>query len=275
VGTSEARPDPDDLAGGGERRASVTAAFDARTLRRVRHLLVVVVVLLALGNALALVFRHLTGNAEVFGFVEFADLAQELSLGTWIASLLLLATGALAGISGVADDREGGRWRRNWYALGALLAFMSLDEVAVVHERVADLTRRALDTSGAFHFAWTIPAAVIVVVFAVAQARFVRGLPAPTRRRLLLAGAVFVGGAMGLELVESAVYTSAGNVMTATFDVLSAVEEVLELTAVSLALLTLAEHLLASQAAVRIAPDRLDDVEPVEHPPARVAVDRR
>lgn len=228
----------------------VTVTVDGRTVRLVTRVLAAAVAVLALLNVLALALRYGVAGGTSWSWLELLDLNRESSLGTWVAGTLLTVLALVCLACGLQERRRGGRWERNWALLAVAFAYVSIDEVLAVHERVAPPVREALDLDGALYFAWTLPALVLVAVFGLVQLGFLTALPRTTRTRLLAAAGLFLTGAVGLELVESAVFTAAGNEFTLTFDGLSAVEEVLELSAVVLALRALLLHVVDRQTAV-------------------------
>ena len=56
-------------------------------------------------------------------------------------------------------------------------------------------------TYGIFYFAWVIPATALLILLAIGFLPFFRSLPAETRRLFLVAGAIFLGGALGAEVI--------------------------------------------------------------------------
>ncbi len=229
------------------KRLRIIAVVDGPGIHRLARALGVGVAVLALLNVVAIVLRHGLGHEWVLGFRDLIDLNREGSFGTWFAGLLLAALAAVSVLCGVQDQRLGGRWRRNWFLLAGAFVYVSMDEILAIHERVALVVRPALGTSGALYFAWTIPALLLVALFGLVQLRFLAQLARATRLRLFAAAGVFLTGAVGLEMIESAVFTAAGRQQTLLFDSLSAVEEVMELSAVALALCALLHHLLRDE----------------------------
>jgi hypothetical protein len=73
---------------------------------------------------------------------------------------------------------------------------VSLDEAAEIHEHLGGL----VGTHGILYFDWVIPAAAVVVVLAAVYLPFMRALPRITRNRLVLAAAIYIGGALVMEL---------------------------------------------------------------------------
>jgi len=97
--------------------------------------------------------------------------------------------------------RAGDRYALHWRVLSIIFLYLSVDEAASIHELAIGPLRSALNTSGIFYFAWVIPAAALVLLFVLAYLRFLAHLPGKTRRLFLLAGIIYVSGALGMELV--------------------------------------------------------------------------
>jgi len=79
---------------------------------------------------------------------------------------------------------------------------MSVDEASSIHELAIRPLRSALGVqAGVLYFTWVVPAGAAVLLVGIAYLRFVLHLPAATRRLFVIAGGVYVGGALGLELI--------------------------------------------------------------------------
>ncbi|MEX2262167.1 MAG: hypothetical protein WD696_09460 [Bryobacteraceae bacterium] len=134
-------------------------------------------------------------------FERLFDLNGEGNVPTWFSSCLLLICSALSGLIGVRERARAAEGARYWLGLSLIFLFLSLDETASIHEKPDYLLRRTLGTTGFFHFAWVIPAIVLVAAFGLLYLRFVLKLPAATRRLLVWAGLIYIGGAVGMEMV--------------------------------------------------------------------------
>ena len=66
--------------------------------------------------------------------------------------------------------------------------------------------------SGFIYYAWVVPGAIFVLIVALAYLRFFASLPRKTRRQFLVAGALFVLGALGMEMLSAQLISSYGGV---------------------------------------------------------------
>lgn len=85
---------------------------------------------------------------------------------------------------------------------------MSFDEAAQIHEKFSFPVQQMLNTSGAFFFAWVIPGLVFVGLFAITFLGFLRALPLKIAAMMVLGGAFYVFGAIGMEMVGSMAVTT-------------------------------------------------------------------
>ena len=90
-------------------------------------------------------------------------------------------------------------WKR-WALLSGLFLFMSADEASAIHEILIRPLRTGLGLSGILYFSWVVPAIVLVGALAIFLAPFLVRLPRLHAVRFVGCGAVFLGGALGMEL---------------------------------------------------------------------------
>ncbi len=214
------------------------------SLKRVGRLLAVVVVFTVLASGLGEVSRTFEGSGRpLLGLLRFFRASfnpnADQTVISWLtASLLLGCTLLLRTISSVMQERPWGPWR----LLGWLFVFLSLDEAISIHERVGELVSDRFETSGFFLSAWVIPYGALVLIVAVSYLPFLWRLPPDTRWRVILAGAVYVSGALGMEMIQARIVDHAGS-GTLSVAMLAVVEEGLELTGAAFFLTVLLRHI--------------------------------
>jgi hypothetical protein len=170
--------------------------------------------------ALALVIVHIVAMQIIFnGQLSFADrhgieywhlsvldLDEEESFGTWFSSGILFFAGLLLLGRARVLRASGGR-AVGWLTLGFGFLFLSMDEVVALHELVNTLME---DTE------WTLIGFPILIAVGVGFIPFLRGLPRRTALLFIVAGAIYGGGAVGVEhFTDDAVNSLHYNMWTA------------------------------------------------------------
>jgi hypothetical protein len=179
----------------------------------------------------AQVLRFLTGDDRLFGLVYMFSLGAETNVPAFYAAFsLLLATLLLAAV-GVASRGDPSAGTGYWLGLAAVFFYLSIDEMIGLHERLSEPLRSELGTSGLLHYAWVIPYGVGVLVFGALYLRFLALLPRPTAVRFVAAGILFIGGAIGAEMVGGWVLEQYGSASVA-FVTIQTIEEVLEMVGI-------------------------------------------
>lgn len=191
------------------------------------------------GATCALLAGHLlvTMGSEVTGHPLFAlprwfDLGGEANLPTYFASANLLFAAALTAVAAAGCER---RWVRvGWWGLALGFALMSLDEATLIHEGIVGglLVHKLGRGEGAFYYRWYLVYIPLVVMLGAVYAPFLRALPWRTAAVFAAAGALFLTGAIGVEMVESGL--TAGDASRVRVLVNLAVEEGAELLGISL-----------------------------------------
>jgi hypothetical protein len=193
-------------------------------------------------SLLGQVSKYFLGHDNLKGFVPTFYVDYESNVPTWYSAFqLALAAGLLAMVAAVKTARHA-PFRRHWAALSLIFFLLSIDEVAMIHEYPIDPLRRALGAGGLLYYTWVIPGAAFVALVGLGFCRFLRHLPERTRNGFLLAGAVFVGGAIGVEMLSGLQADLYGE-ENFIYAMIITVEELLEMIGIVLFIHTLWEYL--------------------------------
>jgi hypothetical protein len=157
------------------------------------------------------------------------NLDKELNYPTWFSAFMLLFCAILLAIIAAAKKKERDRYANNWKILSIIFVFLSLDEVISVHEIfiINDL-RKALNLGGVFYFIWVIPAVILLVIFSLSYLRFLRNLPQHTQYLFIQAACIYVGGALGMEMI-SGYYADLYGQRNLVYGLIASVEELTEM----------------------------------------------
>jgi hypothetical protein len=147
----------------------------------------------------------LSGHHESRGWLVIFDLDQEWNFPTVYSTLLLLIASALLALIAAERLRAGASDFRYWIVLSAIFCFFGFDEVFSFHNSAKHLVPLWFKHVGLFRLRWDlrwivigIPATILIGLFFVP---FIRRLPRRTAFGIVVAGIVYVGAALGLEVV--------------------------------------------------------------------------
>ena len=180
------------------------------------------------------------------------DLGHEPSLPQLYSSMLLAVSSVLLAV--VAVTRSGcglfGRDRWPWWVLSMGFAYLSIDEAIIIHEMLNSVLGQGT-IGGVLNFPWVLVGGIVVLLVALSLVPFLLRLDARTRNYFLASGAMYVGGAIGLELVESVIFETSG-IASTEMTLAIAVEEGLEMLGVSLFIYALLDFLRRYGGSLRI-----------------------
>jgi hypothetical protein len=176
-------------------------------------------------------------------FVQFFSVSSEGKFPTWFSGVTLVACGLLLALIGWAKYRNRDTYRMHWLLLSAIFFYISFDEVTSVHEEVGPILGDALGVTGAVLSGWVVPASICIVVLGLVYVRFLLRLPPRSRLLFLIAGSVYVAGALGLEFVGNAYVGANGRDLG--YGIIATIEEVLEMGGIVVFVYALLDYLEA------------------------------
>ncbi len=173
--------------------------------------------------------RHLAFNAEY-------------CLPAWYSSLMLFFSAALLTLTALSAERHGERHLLHWALLAAIFFGLSVDEATGVHEVLIEPLRSGLALDGFLHFGWVIPGAIVVALIGLFYLPFLLALPSRTRLMFFGAGLLYVGGALGMEVVGGKLLTLYGE-ESFPYQLAYCIEEIMEILGATLFATSLLGHL--------------------------------
>lgn len=228
-------PEPEPI-GSGTAHHHHTATW--AQVRRALTRLVVIAGLLVTIAGLAVELVHSRSHAPaVETFVDLLSLSLEGNVPTWYSSCLLFSCAIVLGAIAFDVGLRGGPRRLHWLGLAVGFLCMSIDEAVGLHEHLGGL----IGTGGLLYFDWVIPATAVIALVALVYFPFLRDLQARRRRRFIVAGVVYLVGAVGMELPLGWWTERAGDANT-TYALIDWIEESMEIAGVSIFLLALVER---------------------------------
>jgi len=165
------------------------------------------------------------------GLIPLVNVDTEVSIPSIYAFILLFIAAALLVLIAAQKKQARARHAAQWYILAAGFTFMAFDEGASIHELLMAPMGRLLGGSqpDIFYFTWIIPALAGIALVGLSFVRFIIDLPAKTRRAFLLAAALYLGGAVGFEMLGGELASAAG-MKNFGFSILATIEELMEMS---------------------------------------------
>ena len=193
----------------------------------------VVAFLLVLASIGGQLTKYLLGHDRVYGLVPLFYVDAEQNIPTLFSVLLLLCAALLLAVITVLKKQQKDPDVASWAILAVGFLLMAVDEAVSIHEKLITPVRGLLGEGplGIFYFAWVIPGIAVVLIVTLLLLRFLLRLPANTRFTFIAAGTLFIGGAIGMELVGGR-YTELHGHENLTYSMIAAVEESLEMAGV-------------------------------------------
>lgn len=200
---------------------------------------------------------------EVY-LIRFFDVDAEATLPTFFSVILLLIASLL--LAWVAAEQSARRRPMvlQWAGLACAFVILALDESLQIHEAVSRQVDRVVHTTGALHYAWVIPYSAVTLLLALTYIRFLLQLPRRIALGLVAAGAIYVSGAVGFEMIEAVALESAGH-NTIAYASLAGIEETFECLGVITLIGTLLKYIELQRMTLQLGEPSLQPrYEPVE-----------
>jgi hypothetical protein len=182
------------------------------------------------------------------GFVPLFSLSYEGNVPTFYSAIILALAAVLLAFSAIAAKKTQQKFVLHWWILSLGFSYIAIDEVFSIHEMAGEFVK----LSGVLFFSWVVPAAIVVIVVGLSYVKFLQHLPRRTAIRFLIAGAMYVGGAVAMEL-PLGYWTEKHGSHNLGYGLIDAVEETLEMLAVNLFNLWLLDHLASQNVNLRFA----------------------
>ncbi len=211
--------------------------------RTIAAALLSVIAVLSVLNALTLVAEFGFGHDYVKGLSPMFRLNAEGNIPTFFSALLLLSAAAICAAVAIAARRTGGRDWTGWAGLAAIALFLTLDEAAQIHElldRNRGWAESFVRTEGVFLGPWVIAYSALVLIVAVVYLPMFLRFASRYRRLFATAAALYVGGAIGVEMIGATQWSLDGDLLA--FEVINSIEEMMEMTALTIAIYALVSY---------------------------------
>ncbi|MBV7267662.1 hypothetical protein [Winogradskyella luteola] len=204
--------------------------FELRKSKVIRNLFIVVGILL-LGNLFAVFLRFNTEgmNSKMTRLIiKLFDFNLEANLPTYFSSLVLLSNGVLLALIGSRHKAIGNKFW-HWLGLSIIFVFLAFDEMIQIHEQLRAPMESLFNTTGLLYFAWFIPYTLVTIIIALAYFKFMMRLPKHVLKLFVIAGILYVFGAVGMEAIGG-MHAEVEGQYTFAYAMMYSFEELLEMS---------------------------------------------
>ena len=190
---------------------------------------------------------HCVVQVGIYGFgaekhwLDSLNMDRELNLPTLFSSSLLLISALLMQRLGHNSNPDAAD---DWRLLSKIFIFLALDEALQIHE-ILIIPGLRHQVHPALASTWVVPYAALALIMLWKFRSFLGSIPRATATGLLRSGAVYVGGAIGMEMIGSfAVRSRLIRLHSAWYGAITGLEEALELLGIILLIDALLRALL-------------------------------
>jgi hypothetical protein len=221
------------------------------TIRSLTWGLIAVAAFFLGASVLGQVGRFAWGWNDAWQIGRLTDVGIEQNLPTYFGMLLILGNAVLLGL--IARFRHGQRDAWCWKVLVVGFFYLAFDEGFHVHENWVQPVRQWLggDRFGLFYFAWVVPGLLIALTVGVVLAGFLRRLPLAYRVRFLVSALMFLGGCLGMEMLNGR-YQEVHGPESLVVHLMSDLEEAMEMAGMILFMNALCRYLAEFAPDIRV-----------------------
>jgi len=202
--------------------------LDSKYILRV---LFILFAFLLLANILGIIhklsFPSDSQNYIVKSIINLIDFDDEKNLPTLYSTALLFSISILLWLISLKEKKANNKYI-SWLLLSIVFFYLTLDEILSFHEHLVVPFRNTFDATGMFYFAWVIPYGVAVLIGFLISFKFLLRLPKRIYKLFILAGIVYLFGAIGMEMIGGSIAESKG-MENIIFYLVYTIEESLEM----------------------------------------------
>lgn len=173
----------------------------------------------------------LQSQYDIQSFPQYFNFDHEANFPSLYSALALGFCSYLLAIIATFKRAEKASYYRYWKWLSIIFIGLAVDEACSIHEISIPLLRKVINSEGFLYFPWILPASILIAIFLLTFRKFIFSLPPKTKILFILAGAIYVGGAIGLESVSGYIADTPG-LPIRSYAIASTIEELLEMLGV-------------------------------------------
>jgi len=156
-------------------------------------------VLLVLAHVATQSVKHFGGYEFFLGIVPMFNLDAEGNVPSGFQGITLVFAAVLLFYVALHERQRAMPSARRWLLLGFAFAYLAIDELGKVHETFDYLATRGRNADVPY---WILPLGAFALAVALYMLPLLRQVPRRTAQALVISGAIYVGGAAGVEFLS-------------------------------------------------------------------------
>ena len=203
------------------------------------------------------VYRHTFGlHKTLKGLIPLFNVDLEKNIPTFFSSILLLSCSTVLFVIYRKKHDERDRFQRHWAGLALIFLYLSIDEMASIHELADKPLRNLLNATGYLYATWILLGVLFSLIVFFVYCRFLISLESRWRTLFLLSGGIYIAGAIGMEMIgNNYVYHNLHlqGKDHFTYAMINTLEEFLEMTGAAIFLYALLQYSVTNVKTVSIS----------------------
>lgn len=197
--------------------------------QKVTRILIGAIAILIIGNILEKEIVQWLNAANGTNITSgYFDFDREANFPSLYSALTLGFSSYLLAIIATVKKARKAKYNKHWKALSLIFLYIAIDELCSIHELLIPILQNTTNARGFLYFAWIVPAFFLLIVFLLIFRKFILNLPSQTKNMFILAGFIYVAGALGMESVGGYIADTYG-FDTFAYGMASRLEELLEM----------------------------------------------
>lgn len=192
-----------------------------------------IVIGLAITSFIRLFIKYQVEPSLYPSVLELFNLEADKNIPIFFYVLLLLIGTLLLSTIALIQIQQNSPQKFGWILLTSIVFAMSIDKAIRLHGYLIQFIQTILGRNdpGMIIYPLVIVLLTIGIAIILQLIKFLRELPANTRKSFIIAGCVFLSGALVLEAIGSSFYDLSGHA-NLVYDILSILEESLEMAGI-------------------------------------------
>jgi hypothetical protein len=209
---------------------------------KVAKILLSIITVLLAGQFLFLFTRFIYGYSYYHLFQIF-NFDEEGNLPTFYSTFALILAAVLLFVIGTIKSYLKEKGKGYWIFLGILFLLMAYDEAAQFHEMFNEYFWESPNLPTWLGFGWVIPFSALTLIIGAFFIRFLISLPKSISRLFILAGIIFIAGAIGMELPGAYLWFNTGGFNSLWYNLAATIEELLEMLGIVIFIYAILKYL--------------------------------